>query len=142
VDKDDHRLCGQEFCPLHRAIVTGQSSREPILVYARHREGSRVPVEVSVSPVRNSDGEVVGGIELFRDLTQAVDDLRRARTIQAHALHSPVPTDSRLCLELRYTPAELVGGDFYRVDRVADDLTLLSVRRPCRGKPNDAASVH
>ena len=26
IDKDGHRLCGQEHCPLHRSIVTGTVS--------------------------------------------------------------------------------------------------------------------
>lgn len=29
VDKDGHRLCGNEHCPLHRAMVTGSVTREP-----------------------------------------------------------------------------------------------------------------
>ena len=24
IDKDGHRLCGEEYCPLHRAMVTGK----------------------------------------------------------------------------------------------------------------------
>ncbi len=26
VDKDGHHLCGEEYCPLHRAMVTGKAS--------------------------------------------------------------------------------------------------------------------
>lgn len=52
VDKDGRRLCGEEFCPLHRSIVTGQSSTVPIIVFAQHRDGSRIPMRVSVAPVQ------------------------------------------------------------------------------------------
>ena len=31
VDLDGHVLCGHEFCPLHRAIVTKQRSTAPLL---------------------------------------------------------------------------------------------------------------
>ncbi|MHC4435198.1 MAG: PAS domain-containing protein, partial [Planctomycetota bacterium] len=48
VDKDGRRLCGHEHCPLHRAMVTGNSSDVPIIVFARHSEGGQVPMRVSV----------------------------------------------------------------------------------------------
>lgn len=31
IDKDGRRLCGEERCPLHRPIITGQSSQVPII---------------------------------------------------------------------------------------------------------------
>ena len=46
IDKDGHRLCGHEFCPLHRSIVTGKRSGAPLTVFAQTRSGERVPVEV------------------------------------------------------------------------------------------------
>ena len=48
LDKDGHSLCGHEHCPLHRSIVVGQPSPEPLLVFAMHRTGARIPVEVTV----------------------------------------------------------------------------------------------
>jgi PAS domain S-box-containing protein len=33
-------------------------------------DGARVPVSISAAPLRNSRGEVVGGVETFRDLTE------------------------------------------------------------------------
>ena len=35
VDKDGHQLCGEEFCPLHRAIKTNAGSKGSLLVYAQ-----------------------------------------------------------------------------------------------------------
>ena len=122
VDKDGHELCGKEHCPLHRCIVTGQPSKEPLLVYAKHRSGERIPVEVSVSPLRNSDGEVVGGIELFRDLTANMKDLERARLIQTSAMETHANIDPRLSLSIRYTPNDVVGGDFYHFESLQPDL--------------------
>jgi sigma-B regulation protein RsbU (phosphoserine phosphatase) len=121
IDKDGHELCGKEYCPLHRSIVTGQPSEAPLLVYARNRTGDRIPVEVSVSPIRNDDGTIIGGIELFRDLTEEARDLARARLLQNAALESPRHEDSRVWFALRYTPSEIVGGDFYRVERLSPD---------------------
>lgn len=118
VDKDGHELCGKEYCPLHRSIVTGEPSAEPLLVYARHRSGARVPVEVSVAPIRNAAGEVVGGIELFRDLGALERDLVRAHHIQESLLVSDLAPDPRVTFGVRYTPSEIVGGDFYRIERL------------------------
>ncbi len=127
VDKDGHRLCGQEHCPLHRSIVTGNPSGTPVLVFAQSKRGERVPVEVSVAPVRNRTGEVVGGIELFRDLTEGVRDLWRAKRIQDLALEGPLPEDPRVELERCYQPHEVVGGDFCRVERCGLDAYVLLV---------------
>ena len=73
VDKDGRRLCGREHCPLHRAMVTGKSSDVPIIAFARHKEGRQVPMRVSVAPVRNDSGKVIGGVETFRDASQELD---------------------------------------------------------------------
>jgi PAS domain S-box-containing protein len=60
VDKDGHQLCGNEYCPLHRSIVTGASSGVP-LVFAQRKDGRRTPVQVTVAPIRNAAGQVIGG---------------------------------------------------------------------------------
>jgi phosphoserine phosphatase RsbU/P len=121
IDKDGHALCGHEFCPLHRAIVTGTRSPGSLMVFAKNRDGERIPVEVTVSPLTDAEGRIVGGIEIFRDLGAMVRDLDRARIIQAHALECPVPEDVRLRFGVHYIPQELVGGDFYRVERIDPD---------------------
>ena len=121
VDKDGHELCGQEHCPLHRSILTGKPSAEPMLVFAQHPTNGRVPVEVTVSPIRNPAGEIIGGIEMFRDLTDSVQDQLRAKEIQERAVHSEFPPDSRVDFEVRYQPRDLVGGDFFRIEKLDDD---------------------
>jgi sigma-B regulation protein RsbU (phosphoserine phosphatase) len=127
VDKDGHALCGQEYCPLHRSIVTGQASTESVLVFARHRSGGRIPVEVSVAPIRNAANQVIGGIEVFRDLTESMQDQLRAKGIQEMAMNCPLPEDSRVEFEVRYQPREIVGGDFYRIERTGADGYVLLV---------------
>jgi sigma-B regulation protein RsbU (phosphoserine phosphatase) len=126
VDKDGNRLCGDVHCPLHRAMVTGEMSEEPVLVFARHKQGHRIPVEVSVAPLRDQAGRTVGGVEVFRDLTTVMEDLRRAKIIQDHILESRLPDDPRVSIGVRYIPQELVGGDFYRVEALdADSYAIL-----------------
>ena len=121
VDKDGHLLCGHEHCPLHRAMSTGTQSDFPHLIFAKHRSGTRIPVEVSVSPIFNEGGTVIGGIEVFRDLSPAFRDLNRARVIQQESVRMHLEPDPRLRVSVRYTPHDQVGGDFYRIERMPDD---------------------
>ena len=60
-DKDGHRLCGEEYCPLHRAMVTGATTRVPVIVFALCKNGKRFPTQVATAPIRNEAGEVIGG---------------------------------------------------------------------------------
>lgn len=115
VDKDGHKLCGEEFCPLHRAMVTGESSRVPIIVFARSRDGKRIPMQVTVAPIRNDRGEVIGGVETFLEASELLDDLTRARKIQLMTLEQNLPDDHRINFKTLYTPHDYVGGDFFAI---------------------------
>ena len=61
-------------CPLARSLETGEPVRSRIL-YVLNCRGERVPVSISAAPLRDPDGEVVGGVETFRDLS-AIETLR------------------------------------------------------------------
>ena len=60
VDRDD--------CIITQAIMGERviSGREDIV---RDRKGRRVPVLISVAPIKDARGEVIGGIEIFRDIS-------------------------------------------------------------------------
>jgi PAS domain S-box-containing protein len=121
IDKDGHRLCGEEYCPLHRAIVTDRGSKGSLLVYAQGKDGQRVPMLVSVSPIRNAAGQVIGGVETFRDASSMVHDLERARAIQQLALQHELPDDPRVRFTTHYIPHEIIGGDYYAIRKLNDD---------------------
>ena len=121
VDKDGHQLCGEEYCPLHRAIITGTRSKGLLLVYAQGHDGRRIPTQVSVAPIHDASGRVIGGVETFRDASLMVHDLERARAIQQLALQHDVCEDSRVRFTTHYVPHEIVGGDYYAIKRVDDD---------------------
>lgn len=122
IDKDGRRLCGKESCPLHRAIVTGGRSRVPIVVYAQRRDGGRVPVEVTVSPIRDGGGQIIGGVETFRDMTEMLAELERAKAIQRRAMETTLPADPRITVATRCSQCDSLGGDFHRVERIGADL--------------------
>jgi len=115
VDKDGHRLCGEEYCPLHRSIVTGQASTVPFIVFAQRGKGGRVPLQVSVAPVRDPGGEVIGGVETFRDMSYEFRDIERAKTIQSLSLQQELPKDPRVRFSAMYIPCDVIGGDYYAI---------------------------
>ncbi|MBN1488671.1 MAG: SpoIIE family protein phosphatase [Phycisphaerae bacterium] len=121
VDKDGRELCGEEFCPLHRAITTGTSSDVPIIVFARTANGGRVPMRVSVAPLRAEDGRIVGGVETFHDISTELGDFQRAQRIQSQCLLNEAVDDPRLEAHVHYAPHDVVGGDFCAISRPAPD---------------------
>lgn len=121
LDKDGHELCGKEYCPLHRAIITDQSSDVPIIVFAQKKDGSRVPMKVSVAPMKNEAGEIVGGIEIFSDLTSDYQNLKQAQEIQQSILADmPAETD-RINFRTHSIPSDIVGGDFYAITKIDEN---------------------
>jgi len=121
VDKDGHRLCGEEFCPLHRAMVTGATNTVGIIVFAQGKQGNRIPMQVTVAPIRDSAGEIVGGVETFRDMSAVLADLERAKRIQLLSLELDLPEDPRICFSTYYVPHDYVGGDFFAVRQLDCD---------------------
>jgi len=76
---------------------------------------------VSVAPIRNAAGQVIGGVETFRDASAMVHDLERAKAIQQLALEHDVPEDARVKFTTHYVPHDGVGGDYYAIAKLGDD---------------------
>lgn len=83
VDSQGRELCSR-LCPAGATMVDG-SNRQAEL-YLKHKDGHRVPVSVRVSPLRDEQGKIIGGIELFAQ-TNTRDDLQsRLRKLERLAL--------------------------------------------------------
>jgi len=121
VDKDGHPLCGREYCPLHRAIVTDQASRVPLILFAKSKTGERIPMRASVAPIHDAAGRVIGGVESFQDLSGQIGDIRRAQEIQNVMCQSEVPDDPRVRFATHYVPHDVIGGDFYAIAPLGAD---------------------
>jgi len=117
VHQDAHgqTLCRSDLCPMAQAMRTERPSKEPVLVYAQRADGRRIPVSVSVAPLRGDDGDIVGAIEVFRDESSSLQDLEFARLVQRQVLPDELPGTESLSFEVGYYPHDLVGGDFYWV---------------------------
>ena len=74
VDSEGNNLC-TGICPLAATISDGDPRNAE--VYLHHRDGHRVPVSVRISVLTDRDGNIIGGIELFTDISnQAANELR------------------------------------------------------------------
>jgi len=61
-------LC-EESCPLKETLETGK----PVFNYEiliTNKAGNKIPVNITTSPLRSSNNEVIGAVENFRDLTK------------------------------------------------------------------------
>ena len=115
IDKDGHRLCGEEYCPLHRSMITGSVTQVPVIVFAQAKDGRRIPMQVTTAPILDSDGKIIGGVETFRDVSPMLIDLQRARKIQQRILALTLPGDPRLTVTAHLVPQDIVGGDYYAI---------------------------
>jgi diguanylate cyclase (GGDEF)-like protein/PAS domain S-box-containing protein len=80
VDMEGRRLCQTAACPLSFVLADGQPRQADVLL--RHRDGHRVPVRVSVRPIRSRAGDVIGAVETFTDLTALLAVERRAAELE------------------------------------------------------------
>ena len=102
-------------------MVTGTSTNVPLVVFAQAKDGRRVPMQVSVAPIRNNQGEVIGGVETFRDVSAVLADLERAKRIQTLSLEQDLPDDPRIRFSAFYTPHDIVGGDYFAIRQLDAD---------------------
>ena len=74
IDCDGNNLC-TGACPLAMTITDGFAHCAEI--YMHHKNGHRVPVSVRVSVLADKNGKIIGGVELFTDISnQSANELR------------------------------------------------------------------
>jgi PAS domain S-box-containing protein len=72
IDENGNSLC-LTMCPLAQSMK--QDKTIEAKVYPLHKDKTRFPVITRVGPIKDKNGEIVGGIEVFRDITKD-EDLR------------------------------------------------------------------
>jgi PAS domain S-box-containing protein len=65
----------KDACAIRYTIETGRPVVN-LMVYLTDRQGTQIPVSVSTAVFRNMKGELIGGVESFRDLRQ-IEELRK-----------------------------------------------------------------
>lgn len=83
VDGDGNLLC-KTGCPLS-ATMADEQCRDAS-VFLHHKSGHRLPVRVRTLPMRNDQGEVIGGVELFAPVTERSALEERLKELQKLAL--------------------------------------------------------
>lgn len=66
IDENGNLLCLND-CPVVKAIALDRMLTEK--VYPLKKSGKRFPVKTNISPLKDSDGNIIGAIEVFRDIT-------------------------------------------------------------------------
>jgi diguanylate cyclase (GGDEF)-like protein/PAS domain S-box-containing protein len=69
LNEEGCHLC-HSGCPLVDAVSRGTSTVARVLL--KHRDGRRIPVDIHVMPAIDDRGQVLGGVEIFRDASTAV----------------------------------------------------------------------
>ena len=70
-----HANICESACALRRTMETGeQIINKPVYIVAT--DGRRIPISISTSLLKNERGDVIGGVETFRDLS-VVEELRK-----------------------------------------------------------------
>lgn len=121
VDKDGRSLCRTDFCPLYRSMITDRMSTSPLIVFAQAKTGGRVPVAVSVSPLHDPDGKVIGAVETFQDYSETYANLELAKRIQTLSLEQSLPQDERVDFNSFYLPHDMIGGDYFAIRQLDAD---------------------
>jgi PAS domain S-box-containing protein len=62
-------------CPLHRSIDTRERTEDHEVTIV-NREGKRVPIAISTAALVDHRGHVIGGVEMFRDIS-VVNELKK-----------------------------------------------------------------
>ncbi|MGO9379946.1 MAG: ATP-binding protein [Dissulfurispiraceae bacterium] len=90
-----HATAGDEACPLLKYAFEDRKSVVDCEVDMQKRDGEVITLAVTAAPLFNDKGSFVGGVELFRDITD-IKKLERERknilSMFAHDIKNPVAT--------------------------------------------------
>jgi diguanylate cyclase (GGDEF)-like protein/PAS domain S-box-containing protein len=86
VNGEGVSLC-KDQCPIVKTMQ--ENIQQEAEVYLHHKDGFRVPVLIRTSPIYGPDGNVVGAVESFSDVSKMVMERRRS-----DALETKVYTDT------------------------------------------------
>ena len=67
-------LCGDQ-CRLKKAMVTGKTTVFHDAAIT-NKAGDKIPVSITTSPLRSEDNKIIGGLEIFRDVSKYIGPLK------------------------------------------------------------------
>jgi diguanylate cyclase (GGDEF)-like protein/PAS domain S-box-containing protein len=99
IDDKGSNLC-QGGCPLAQTLVDGHVRETE--AYLQHKDGHRLPVFIRVSPLRDSEGRIVGAVETFSDNSSKTALLHRIDELQKESLvDSLTGLANRRCIDMK-----------------------------------------
>lgn len=131
IGRECNVYCKQEtpccFCIVERSIQGGEIIQKEEVVNGRY-------YSVKASPIRNKEDEIIGAVEVFRDVDRErnlelrlrarndkmSEDLKFARTIQEKILPKRGQIDN-LYLDYIYKPSEMLSGDMFDIYRIDEE---------------------
>jgi diguanylate cyclase (GGDEF)-like protein len=93
-------LC-MDLCPLAKSISDSLTRQAD--VFLRHREGHRIAIRVYTFPLKNELGEIIGGIEMFSDISAMTAMQLKARELEKMAFFdtlTKLPNRNHILAEL------------------------------------------
>lgn len=126
-------LC-HTLCPLKRSVQMKETTSNFEIVMT-HRNGQRIPISVNTAVLRDAEGNVLGGVETFRDISEVtalrnrLESISRLRSLAvvaagvAHEIRNPLAVISTNLEHLR----EKLGTNVTDSDALED--VLIEVAR-------------
>ncbi|MBN2443027.1 MAG: SpoIIE family protein phosphatase [Spirochaetales bacterium] len=112
TDQKGLYLCELGMCPLERALSTNTSGIYPHLVFMEKKDGNELPASINVGPIHDINGKIVGGICVFRDMTDEYRQMKLAGEIQKKMITLGKTRKNNISIDTFYKPVEEIGGDF------------------------------
>lgn len=84
TDCNGKTMCKSCDCPL-AATMRDRENRTGKL-FLHHKEGHRVPIQVTTAPILDDNGAVIGGLETFHDATTEMSALSQLDELKAQSL--------------------------------------------------------
>ena len=114
IDQQGNQLCCEQ-CPAAKALVDGQ--RHEAEVFLRHKQGYRLPVRTCIDPIVSSDGEIIGAVELFTDISSSMALREQVHELEKMALFDGMTEIgnrryAQMNLHARFNERKRYGWDF------------------------------
>lgn len=88
TDEKGLRLCDAALCPAAKTLEDGKEREE--ILYFRHKDGHRVPVQARISPLRDASGTMRGVVHIFSDASSTLANLQTIEELRALSLLDPL----------------------------------------------------
>ncbi|RJP18639.1 MAG: GGDEF domain-containing protein [Candidatus Omnitrophota bacterium] len=78
VNGEGKNICHSD-CPLSNSMR--EEKFESTTIYLHHKDGHRVPVAVRATPIHNSEGMILGAVEIFSENMEKVSDQEKIKEL-------------------------------------------------------------